>query len=281
MTNQNPNADRWRKNQEHWNEVANAKNVGTSEAEVPWETERRLYRSKDVRDGYEFLEPLAGRIVVDLGGGVGLSAHDFLDRGALVVIVDVSIARCQKAQARLVAAGFAGRIQCVVAEGQRLPLASRSVDRLWTKSVLIHTPLAQTASELARVLKPKGKAWFIEPMRRNPFVNLYRWLKAPKIWAEITTYFSPTEFQLVRKAFTRRSFFAKTHRYFFLGFFAFVFSFIVSSPPLFRASEWVLYALDCALFRLIPGLKSRAWFGVLAINPQSKRATASRRSAPK
>ncbi|MGF1573491.1 MAG: methyltransferase domain-containing protein [Sumerlaeia bacterium] len=257
--------NRWQINKEHWNAVATVKNLKGNTERVNWEKERQLYRSADVTQGYSFLEPLAGKVVVDLGGGVGLSAHDFLDRGARVLIVDVSIARCKIAQKHFVAQGFQGEIQCIVAAAQALPLAAESVDRLWTKSVLIHTPLKRTAKELARVLKPGGKAWFVEPMRRNPFVNLYRMLQAPQIWQQITTYFSPREFRLLRRAFRQKGFSTSTSVYYFFGFFAFVFSFLISSPTLFRLAEKFFGTADSILFSLLPGIKRFAWFGALAV----------------
>lgn len=269
MDNKKTSDTRWQKNKEHWNEVATAKNLQSSAKELDWQKERELYRSCDVVGGYAFLEPLKGKTVVDLGGGVGLSAHDFLDRGALVLIVDVSIARCRLAQRRLIDEGFEGRIQCVVAEGQALPLLANSVDRLWTKSVLIHTPLKQTAHELARVLKPEGRGWFIEPMRRNPFVNLYRTLQAPRIWQEITTYFSPLEFKCLRREFTQKRFSSTLHSYYLFGFFAFVFSFLFSNPTLFRFTESVLMFLDSILWKALPATKRYAWFGALAVRPKT------------
>ena len=277
-------ADRWRKNREHWNAVANTRNISTQEELLNWETERQLYRSIDFVYALRQLEPLRGMWLMDLGGGVGLSAQEFLERGARVVIVDISLERCKKARRQLLESGFDGRVECVVAEAQALPFVSECFDRLFTKSVLIHTPIAEASKELARVIHPTGRAAFIEPMRRNPFVNLYRRLQAPGIWKEITTYFSPREFQVVGRAFqAQKPFRIGFSRWYFLGFFGFVFSFAVTNTVLFRFFQALLQGVDKFLLGMFPPLKNLCWFGVLTVSPRTRGKSASirGRSLPK
>ncbi|MBX3729745.1 MAG: class I SAM-dependent methyltransferase [Candidatus Sumerlaeia bacterium] len=263
---------RWARNRRHWEVTLDAQNLTRDGQPAALDRQISLFETADVVWAMDQLEPLAGARVLDIGGGLALAAVLFCRRGARVTIADISLPRLQRARANLERLGLADRVDLVVASAEHLPFADASLDRLFSKSVLIHTRLGESAAECARVLRPEGRAAFIEPMRRNPFVNLYRRLAAPAIWREITTYFGPGEFRTLAHPFRaatrqpprRRLGFRAFH---FLGFFAGVFQFLVPLPAAFRIAEGVLLRLDRILFALLPGLRRRAWFGVLAVGP--------------
>jgi ubiquinone/menaquinone biosynthesis C-methylase UbiE len=75
---------------------------------------------------------------------------------------------CRRAAANQVSVHF------VRADGERLPFADGSFDRVWGNAILHHLDLKVAASELARVLCPDGWAVFCEPWGENPLLNWAR-----------------------------------------------------------------------------------------------------------
>jgi SAM-dependent methyltransferase len=146
---------------------------------------------------------LEGRLLVELGGGVGMHALLWAQAGARVVVVDLALERLKTLRHLAEQAGLADRILFVTGRAEALPLRGDSVHALFCKSVLIHTDLARAAEEIHRVLTPGGCGLFIEPLNRNPLIRLYRRLFAPKIWRSITTYFDAWSLVQLRKPFGR------------------------------------------------------------------------------
>ncbi len=262
---------RWDRNRRHWDETLDPRNLkAAGESDVARDV--ALAETVDVRRALGFLEPLEDRLVLDLGGGLALAAILFARRGARIVICDISPNRLKAARRILAEAGVGDRVHLVAGAGEHLPFADAAVDRVFTKSVLIHTRIDETAAECTRVLRPGGKAAFVEPTTDNPFVNAYRVLMAPKIWKDITSYFHRRELHAVRRGVRGTDPRAKLsiERIQFLAFFASAFAFSVPSPRLYRIAESALVRIDDLLFRAVPSLRKRAWFVLIGV----------RRSAP-
>lgn len=263
-------SDRWTKNRAHWTATLDAQNLRGSASKADLDQLLALFETEDVRRALDKLEPLRGRIVVDVGGGLGLLAILLARRGATAVIADLSRPRLQEARRLAEEAGVGDRVLCVCCVGEQFPFQTGGVDREITKSVLIHTMLQKTARELARALAPDGQAVFIEPLSRNPLVNLYRRLAAPQIWQEITVYFSEESIRHLAKPFRRDGRRVRVERMYFVAFLAGVFNYAVPIPWLYRAIEKALLGVDAVLFALLPALRKRAWFLLLEIGPRRK-----------
>jgi SAM-dependent methyltransferase len=93
-------------------------------------------------------------------------------RGACVTAFDLSPGYLAEAQARARANDVA--VAFVQADGERLPFADDSFDRIWGNAVLHHLHLQRAARELFRVLRPGGIAVFCEPWGENPLLNWAR-----------------------------------------------------------------------------------------------------------
>lgn len=269
-----PESKRRARNRAHWDVSLDPANLGAAQASADaFDRQVALFESADVRLALDHLEPLDGRWTLDLGGGLGLAAVLLARRGAHVVLCDLSRRRLAEARRQLERLGLADRVSFVQAEAERLPFAAASLDRAFTKSVLIHTNQPAAADELGRVLAPSGRAAFIEPLDANPFADAYRALLAPGEWRSITRYFSWAG--LV--AWARRA--ARSHArhqrvvpMFLLGFLATAFQFLLPHAGLFRVVESALIVIDRGLFRLLPGVfVPRCWMGVVLIRPRQRR----------
>jgi SAM-dependent methyltransferase len=140
----------------------------------------RLHFSDDVyldhetwiRPAVAALGDLDGKDVLDFGCGHGMAAVVLARRGARVTAFDLSPAYVAEARHRAGANGV--DVRFVVADGERLPFADASFDRVWGNAILHHLDLERTGRELRRVLRPGGIVVFCEPWGENPLLNLAR-----------------------------------------------------------------------------------------------------------
>ncbi len=90
-------------------------------------------------------------VVVDLGGGTGRIAKFLVGKVQSITVIDVSekmIEQCKK--------HFG--LSCVIANGENLPIADNSVDRIILVDAFHHTRnQAQVIKEIKRILKSDGK----------------------------------------------------------------------------------------------------------------------------
>ena len=125
-----------------------------------------------VRPAFDRLGDVRGLRVLDYGCGHGMAAVVLARRGAAVCAFDRSLGYLGEARARARANGAA--VAFVQADGERLPFADGSFDRVWGSAVLHHLDLRRAGRELRRVLAPGGRAVFCEPWGENP---LLRWAR--------------------------------------------------------------------------------------------------------
>lgn len=110
------------------------------------------YRLRGLLD---WLGPLDGLRVLDVGSGKGRFARAFRDRGASVVGLDLSAA--------MIAAGKG--LDRVIGSARRLPFSASSFDRVVAVEVLQHlapTSIEPAIEEFHRVLRPAGRLAIVD-----------------------------------------------------------------------------------------------------------------------
>ncbi len=125
-----------------------------------------------VRPAFEQFGELTGQRVLDFGCGHGMAAVVLARRGGKVTAFDLSAGYLDEARRRAQANQVAVRF--VQADGERLPFADASFDRIWGNAILHHLDLDRAARELFRVLHPEGVAVFAEPWGENPLLTWAR-----------------------------------------------------------------------------------------------------------
>lgn len=112
------------------------------------------------------LGPLAGRRVLDLGGGPGQYAAEFAKRGAEVTWHDVSARYRQIASARASALGLADRIRFSLGYLEEArDLEPASFDLVWCRICWYYCMNdAAFARIIADLIRPGGAAWIISPL---------------------------------------------------------------------------------------------------------------------
>jgi len=125
-----------------------------------------------IRPAMEQLGYLQDLRVLDFGCGHGMAAVVLARRGAKVTAIDLSWGYLSEARKR--ARANSVDVQFVQANGERLPFANASFERIWGNAILHHLNLQTTATELFRALAPGGVAVFAEPWGENPILSWAR-----------------------------------------------------------------------------------------------------------
>lgn len=248
--------------EQYWNTNLDAANLGSdvSDSAESLQQELRFADIPDIRALVDTMNPRPGATLLEIGSGLGANATLMARQGANVIALDLSHDRLVALRARtadLLPEG-AGRVWAVKAKAEALPFRDDAVDGAYSRAVLIHTELDRATKEIVRTIKPGAPVAFSEPMAHNPLVNLYRRTLAPAEWRSFTTYFTPAMIASVTNHLQH----PRAHRFYLLGFLAFVFQYAWSRPRLFY---WVLRPLlwvDAILLKL-PGVKNLAWFTVM------------------
>lgn len=139
----------------------------------------------------KYLKPLKNKKILDLGCGLGDASVYFAKKGAHVYSIDISPQMIQvtKKLARMHHVGRQIKSSVMVAEKLRFP--NNYFDYIYGNGVLHHVDINKASQEIHRTLKPKGRAFFIEPLPYNPLVNFYRYLaKSVRTTAETPLYIS-------------------------------------------------------------------------------------------
>jgi 2-polyprenyl-3-methyl-5-hydroxy-6-metoxy-1,4-benzoquinol methylase len=143
---------------------------------VPLGTTFSLYADQHhlLRGMAAFLGDLAGLDVLEYGCGLGELTVVLARSGARVTTFDLSAQSVEVARRRAAANGVEEQITFAVANGEDLPFGDQRFDVAVGKAVLHHLDPTLAAAELARVLRPGGRAAFSEPLGTNPFLVFAR-----------------------------------------------------------------------------------------------------------
>jgi len=123
---------------------------------------------------YQLLETLNSKVVLDIGCGLGYNSILFAKQGAYVYGIDISPKMIEKAKELADNYGVGKRTHFIVMNAEALEFADETFDIVYGHSILHHLDLGKVRTEIYRVLKKGGKGVFLEPLRHNLFINLFR-----------------------------------------------------------------------------------------------------------
>ena len=206
---------------------------------------------------YSRLDQLQGQVVLDLGCGDGRNTLRFAQQAALVHAVDLSGGMVEVTRRRVAAAGLQDRVIAHQMSAETLEFADQTFDAIFGHSVLHHTEIPRTRREIYRLLKPGGRAVFLEPLDHNPLLALFRrltpWRRTPTerplCFADVLMFAEP--------------FSGFEHREFYLLALAAFATVPLRNKRLFQATLGFLTSIDTLLLRRWPALGKHSWVIVM------------------
>lgn len=194
------------------------------------------------------------RKVLDYGCGRGSDTCKLAKHGAEVVGIDISDVGIQLGRQQAEEHGLADSIVFSVGDCESLCFADDSFDMLCGKDILHHLQLDKAMREATRVLKPGGRAVFLESLGHNPAINLYR---------RVTPQFRSADEHPLKKKDLRQieqSFENVSYEFFYL--------FSLLAVP-FRNTRYFplilrwLENIDQKIFNWLPSLRLMAWLVII------------------
>ncbi len=181
-------------------------------------------------------------------GAIAANSFDLVHDFAQYDGIDISDAAIAVAQARAAARGLSN-CRYAVMDAERMTFPDASFDVVYGRGILHHLDLDRCFAEIARVLRPGGKAIFNEPLGHNPVLNWYR-NRTPDMR-------TPDEHPLLMRDFrvAEAVFGAVECRFYGLATVAAV---PVRNTPIGAAAMTVCEGLDRVLLG-IPGVRRNAW----------------------
>jgi SAM-dependent methyltransferase len=132
---------------------------------------------------FHLLGELEKKTVVDLGCGDGLNTVILASLGARVTSVDISDESLLLTRNRARANNVDRNVTTVQSDAADIPVETETADLVLCAAILHHVDSIKTAKQIHRVLKPGGRAVFLEPLMGPAlFSALKRYLpKAPHV----------------------------------------------------------------------------------------------------
>ena len=200
----------------------------------------------------EQLEP--GQRALEYGCGTGGLGFELAKAGVSVNAIDISAAGVELARQAAAAEDVGDAIEFQVMNAEELDFPDRHFDRVFGSGILHHLDLPQALTEIARVIKPSGRACFFEPLGHNILIRLYRKL-TPKMRSADEHPLLADDLKTLHKLFG-----SVDVTYFHL--------LSLAAIPLrnkfgFETVLKLLNSIDQTLFSLLPFLRKQAWIVVI------------------
>ncbi|MEI6511905.1 MAG: class I SAM-dependent methyltransferase [bacterium] len=193
-----------------------------------------------------------GAAALEYGCGVGSYAFRLSELGAKVVGIDISEEAIAQASAKASGLGLVADFKVMNAESLDFPDAS--FDLVCGSGILHHLDLEKAYSQIARVIKPSGRAVFLEPLGHNILLKVFR-SRTPGLRTQDEHPLLMSDIALARKYFSS----VKMRTYCFVSLLAIPFN----GKPGFHFLLSVLSGIDSALFTLCPPLRRYCWIAVI------------------
>lgn len=118
----------------------------------------------------DYLGDIKSKFILDLGSGIGADTRRFSALGADLISLDSS-EKCLNISRQ------ANNNLHIRAEATNLPFKNNVFDIVFGRDILHHLDEDKCLREVKRVLKKDGIAIFVEPLKYQPLVLIYRFIK--------------------------------------------------------------------------------------------------------
>jgi SAM-dependent methyltransferase len=197
-----------------------------------------------------------GKRVLEYGCGPGSQAFFLAQQGAEVTGIDISDVAIAQATERAEAEGVAERCSFEVGNAEATAFDDDQFDLVCGTAILHHLDLAAAYAEIARLVKPTGRAAFVEPLGHNPAINAYR-DRTPELRTEDEHPLLARDLELTRTYFgeVELTYFNLTT----------LLAVPLRNTRAFDPAMTALQAVDRTIFRL-PATRKYAWMVLISLS---------------
>lgn len=223
---------------------------------------------------YSLMQPVKGKRILDLGCGMGDATAYFAYQGARVEAVDLSPGMIKLVKRLANKHNLTCRIKAKTMAAEKLSYQDNSFDIIFGNGLLHHVNVNLALKEVYRTLKPGGKAYFIEPLADNFFINVYRKM-ASSVRTKTETPLHYSQLNQLTTAKFKSFFHREFHLLTLLIFFRFYlfegchpnkeryWKKIITDVDRIEGAFKMLFLLDNLILRLLPFLRRYCWNTVL------------------
>jgi ubiquinone/menaquinone biosynthesis C-methylase UbiE len=219
-----------------------------------------LIRNRNVEYEHILYTDVKGLRVLEYGCGEGSHSLEFAKRGGIVTGIDISEVGIQKAAEAAAAAGIEG-VEHEVMDAMDMTFPDETFDLVIGEGILHHLDLEKSYSEISRVLKPGGRAVFMEPLGHNLALIAFRNM-TPKLRTADEHPLLRKDLKLADKYFGKTEF-----RYFHLTSFA---AMIFLKTPIFYNVVNFFDKVDRLLFKAIPPMGLLSWYCIMIMSKDER-----------
>ena len=168
---------------------------------------------------------------LEYGSGINSYAHYLAEKGSNVTGIDISEVAIKNCEERAVKRGVTNETKFLLMDAEFPTFSSTTFDLVFGSGILHHLNMERALREISRMLKPGGRAVFLEPLGHNPFIRALRRLtpnartrdEHPLLESDIgkfNLYFNKIELRyyglttLLALPFKKRSFYTNLERLF-------------------------------------------------------------------
>ncbi len=200
---------------------------------------------------------IKGKNVLEFGCGEGWFTEKLADMGAEVWAFDLSKEAVKKTKERFSNHSAQKRVHVDQMPGENLSYDSEQFDIVVGLAILHHLELEASMKEIRRILKNGGRAFFMEPLGHNLFLNLYRKM-TPHLRSKDEMPMILEQFDLIDGIFPK----FRHEEYYLLTVFALFFYFLGANRVMLKSRD-LLIKLDRALLKMLPGIRKYCWYSIL------------------
>jgi SAM-dependent methyltransferase len=190
--------------------------------------------------------------VLEIGCGPESQALLLASRQAVVTGIDISPVAIEMSRERVALGGQQAEFFCM--DAHHTTFADDTFDIVCGSGILHHLEVEPACREILRVLKPGGRAVFLEPMGHNPLIETYRRL-TPKMRTEGEHPLMKGDLELIKGMFA-----SMDANYFNLFTLLAV---PLRNTPVFRPVLKALSGVDSFCFAALPPVRNWAWMVVV------------------
>lgn len=211
---------------------------------------------------------ISGKTLLELGCGLGEASTYFATRGANVYASDISTEMLNKAKA--LAEKHGTQINTTQASANDISsFPDNHFDIIYAANLLHHVEIKPCIDEVYKKLKPNGTAFFWDPIKYNPAINIYRRI-ATQVRTEDEHPLGINDFNYIKSKFQITEF----KFFWFTGLYIFIKYFFIDRVDPNKERYWKKILKDSSqlspllsrfnkidqfLFKYIPCLKYLAW----------------------